>query len=124
MVAELQLTIARLMASKRFLPAWMVMPRDQSLRREANKLSDEFHDPGNSLFESLFHAAGLHQLLTWSVDHYQAMMHLPNAPYSDKTNKSSRGPTNRRGNLIEGILAFLWRKMCDEQSSISSSKWT
>jgi hypothetical protein len=61
-VAELQLTMDYMMASKRFLPAWMVMPRDQSLRREANKLGEEFHDPGNQLFEALFHAAGLEQL--------------------------------------------------------------
>ena len=121
-VAELQLTIADLIASKRFLPAWMVMPRDNKLRREANKLGEEMRDPGNPLFEALFHAAGLEQLFMCSIDHHQAMMHLPNAPYSDKTNKSSHGPVNRRGNLIEGALAFLWKKMGDEQSRRSSRK--
>lgn len=113
-VAEIQLTIDAMLSKRMILPAWLVLPKDQSLRRQANQLPYEFIDPGNMVFEAMFHLAGLSRLVAQSEEHMRNMMMLPAAPYADQTNKSSVGPVNRRGNLIEGMFHYLWRKSSQE----------
>ena len=47
-----------------------------------------------------------------SREHRLRMLQLPAAPYGDRTNQSSVGPVNRRGNMIEGMLNFLMEEKC------------
>ena len=109
-IAEVHLAIEQFVRERIHLPAWLVLPRDRPRTAQANQLPDCFHDPGNEAVEALFHLVGLQKLLTSSLEHRLRMLQLPAAPYGDRTNQSSVGPVNRRGNMIEGMLNFLWRK--------------
>ena len=89
------------------LPYWLRKPHDKNIREDAALSADGFTDPGNLVLDTFVHALRLWQYCEPS----RASLVLRQSPhdYGHRANRSSTGPVNLRGNIVEAMSRCLQR---------------
>ena len=86
----------------RKLPVCLTAPTDQNVRPTANAVPNGW-DPGNASWELMFN-----RLRLWDFAEVEtsraAMQQFPTDAYGGRSNKSSKGPVNFRGNICESLV--------------------
>ena len=99
-VAETEWTLQR-MAMMGWLPRSLLHPRDRAIRKPANEGGDEFLDPGNLSLEMFVYIFRLWKYC--DTVGYDATIRVHPDEYGSKPNRSSKGPVNLRGNIVEAM---------------------
>ena len=99
-LGELERTL-KVMARKRWTPRWLHRPHDQHIRGDADRSADGAVDPGNYILDMVVHALRLWQYA--EAKRIDQVMKQPIAEYGHRSNKSSHGPVNLRGNIVEAM---------------------
>ena len=88
---------------RKLWPKEFRQPYDHRIRPFANAAPYTFYDPGNPVLEILWFALRFYR----HVDDYfvETMLAPGLTPYGQGSQKSSKGITNFRGNIIEGIIS-------------------
>ena len=86
-------------------PKWFRRPRDQSIRAFANAAPDAFWDPGNVVLEIVWFALRFYRHVDQEFP--ETMLAPGLKPYGERSQRSSEGITNFRGNSIEGLLGHI-----------------
>ena len=89
--------------SRGWMPWNLQHPHPRYIRRAANSCcSPEYNDPGNVTWDVVYHVLNLNQY----VDAMSCLRVNRTAPdvYSSPSNRSSQGPVNLRGNVLESVL--------------------
>ena len=83
------------------LPYWLRKPHDKNIRGDAALSADGCTDPGNLALDTFVHALRLWQYCEPS----RASLVLRQSPhdYGHRANRSSTGPVNLRGNIVEAM---------------------
>ena len=105
-LAEMERTLYQMRKRKK-LPRWLEHPSDRNIRNDASDAADGFTDPGNLVLDVLVHALRL-----WHYcDASKASMVIRQSPheYGHRGNRSSVGPVNLRGNIVEAMSRDLQR---------------
>ena len=89
------------MALRNCLPYWLRRPHDRNIRDDAAASADGSVDPGNYVLDVLVHALRLWQYS--ESGRIPRVMKQSIAEYGAKSNKSSHGPVNLRGNIVEAM---------------------
>ena len=118
-IAEIHLTFQCFIKQGVRIPENLKWPRDKSLRSTA--AHDGYVDYGNMVWEAMFWSGRFYKFFGHSVEHFVHMCACPNDQYGTATNKSSHGPVNMRGNILESLLNFLYEGMQEERSWSSST---
>ena len=117
-IAEIHLTFQCFIKQNVQIPENLRWPRDKSLRSTA--ANEGYVDYGNMVWEAMFWSGRFYKFFGHSDEHFVAMCACPNDQYGTPTNKSSHGPVNMRGNILESLLNFLCQRMQVERSRSSS----
>ena len=88
---------------RRLWPKWFRRPRDRSIRDFANEAPDAFWDPGNVVLEIVWFALRFYRHVDDQL--LETMLAPGLKPYGERSQRSSKGITNFRGNFIEGLIA-------------------
>ena len=95
----------RHMAKRNILPYWLRRPHDRNIREDASEGAEGFCDPGNYILDQLVHC--------WRLWHYceasrsDMVIKQSVQEYGHKSNMSSKGPVNLRGNIVEAMTKNL-----------------
>ena len=81
------------------LPVAMTQPGDKHIREDAGKAADGFDDPGNLELDIVVNVLRLWKFV--SGFKVEAVRRIAPGEYGSRGNKSSKGPVNLRGNIIE-----------------------
>ena len=89
------------MATRNLLPYWLRRPHERNIREDASESAEGFSDPGNVVLDMAVHALRLWQY----CEAYRAekVMKQSIHEYGSRANKSSVGPVNLRGNIVEAM---------------------
>ena len=88
---------------RRLWPKWFRRPHDRNIRPFANAAPDTLYDPGNIVLEIVWFALRFYRHVD---DSFLETMLAPGLkPYGERSQRSSKGITNFRGNVIEGLMA-------------------
>ena len=93
------------MAKRGMLPYWLKRPHDRNIREDASEGAEGFSDPGNYILDQLVHC--------WRLWHYyeasrsDMVIRQSVHEYGHKSNMSSKGPVNLRGNIVEAMTKNL-----------------
>ena len=93
------------MAQRSELPYWLKHPSDRNIRGDASESADGFSDPGNFDLDVIVHAMRLWQYCDASKA--GKVIRQPTSAYGASSNKSSKGPVNLRGNIVEAMTKKL-----------------
>ena len=99
-LAELDFTFQLVMA-KGWLPEQIRAPHDKIIRKTATGAQGDW-DPGNWVFDVMVNLMRLWRAV--DENHWEPVVKLPAKEYGNSGNKSSEGPVNLRGNMIEVLL--------------------
>ena len=99
-LAETEWTLAQL-ARRGWLPRSLLHPRDRAIRKPANEGGGEFLDPGNLSLETFVYVFRLWKYC--DTIGYDATIRVHPEEYGSKSNRSSKGPVNLRGNIVEAM---------------------
>ena len=91
--------VFRALARRGWLPHWLRHPRDKWIREDAGESATGFVDPGNFTLDLFVHVMRLWRYI--DVIGMDPAIRQPQREYGHQTNKSSRGPVNLRGNIVE-----------------------
>ena len=83
-------------------PSWFRRPKDKEIRPFANAAPDNLYDPGNPTYEILYFALRFYRHI--DARYVTASVAPGLKPYGERSQRSSKGITNFRGNVIEGIM--------------------
>ena len=99
-LAEME-RVLKVMQQRNQLPYWLRKPHDKNIREDAALSADGFTDPGNLVLDTFVHALRLWQY----CDPSKTSMVLRQSAhdYGHKANRSSTGPVNLRGNIVEAM---------------------
>ena len=97
--------VYKALARRGWIPFWMKHPRDKWIRPDAAESATGFVDPGNLTLDVFVHVFRLWRFI--DVIGFDAAIRQPQHPYGHKTNMSSKGPVNLRGNIVEASLKDL-----------------
>jgi len=103
------------MAKRGCLPKWLLRPHDRNIRADASDAAEGFSDPGNFVLDVLVHALRLWQYCEASK--MDRVIKQSIHEYGHRANKSSAGPVNLRGNIVEAMTKDL-QKMGSSRKSI------
>jgi hypothetical protein len=81
------------------LPVAMTQPGDKHIREDAGNAADGFDDPGNLELDIVVNVLRLWKFV--SGFKVEAVRRIAPGEYGSRGNKSSKGPVNLRGNIIE-----------------------
>ena len=102
-LAELEWTW-KLLQSRGWLPLDCIYPHDWYIRARALGADGEL-DPGNLEYDVF-----VHLLRMWTavdVNHASKVTRIATSEYGAANNKSSAGPVNLRGNIVEAMLRWM-----------------
>jgi hypothetical protein len=102
---------------RNLFPRFITMPSDIKVRAFANNAPAGYQDPGNITLDMFFHATVFWKLCDVKVAQQVLQVH---GSYGTNTNKSSHGPVNFRGNIIEALLGHL-QSICSKPTTPSES---
>ena len=102
-LAELDLTLKKLM-SRNWLPRQLRCPHDRYIRVHATGAEGD-PDPGNGMYDIIVNMMRLWQAV--DENHWEQVVKVAGKEYGERGNKSSAGPVNLRGNMIEALLRWL-----------------
>lgn len=91
------------------VPRNLFHPRDKHIRSSA-QAAEGFSDPGNPLLDIVVHLLRLWKYC--SSQQYEQVLAVPGVPYGENGNKSSKGPCNLRGNIVEALTLDLQERAC------------
>ena len=100
------------LAEKGWTPRNLHMPHDKFIRDAANQVDEHIGDPGNLCFDVTIHVLRLWRYI--GETRLQKVMRVAPQEYGTRGNKSSKGPVNLRGNIIESLISDL-QKMAVER---------
>ena len=86
------------------LPWFITGPTDTQIRDYANRAPNRFKDPGNVFLDRTFYILGMWKFMREfsTLD----ILAVPYREYGGKGNKSSQGPMNFRGNVLEALHGY------------------
>ena len=119
-LAELEWTWKTLM-SKNWLPQDCRSPHDKFIRERATG-ADGHVDPGNMVYDTM-----VNLLRMWrAVDtlHYGEVVKVAGKEYGQRGNKSSEGPVNFRGNIVESMLRWTQRMASTPDHLRPQDQWS
>jgi hypothetical protein len=93
------------MAKRGCLPRWLRKPHDKNIREDAAEGAEGFSDPGNFVLDVVVHALRLWQYCDSSK--VPAVIRQSIHEYGHRANRSSSGPVNLRGNIVEAMTKDL-----------------
>jgi hypothetical protein len=99
------------------LPIAMTQPGDKHIRQDAGAAADGFDDPGNLTLDIVVNVLRLWKYVAgFKVDQVRR---IAPGEYGTRGNKSSKGPVNLRGNIIEAATIQLQKmaKRPDDKST-------
>jgi hypothetical protein len=99
------------LAEKGWTPRSLHMPHDKFIRNAANQVDEHIGDPGNLCFDVTIHVLRLWRYI--GETRLQKVMRVAPQAYGERGNKSSKGPVNLRGNIIEALISDLQRMAVD-----------
>ncbi len=105
-LAEWEWTL-RSASHRGWLPKSMTNPGDRHIRTLAGQSADNFQDPGNLRLDELVHVGRLWRFV--DATRRDMVMRTPAGDYGSARNKSSVGPVNLRGNIVEASCLELQR---------------
>ena len=99
-LAEME-RVLKAMARRNRLPYWLLRPHDRNIRDDAQDSATGSVDPGNYVLDMVVHALRLWQY----AEAGRTMLVLKQSikEYGERGNKSSKGPVNLRGNIVEAM---------------------
>ena len=103
-LGEMERALACL-AQRGILPKWLTTPHDRNIRKDACDAADGFPDPGNEVLDVLVHALRLWKYVTASK--VELVIRQSTHEYGAGRNRSSIGPVNFRGNIVEAMTKQL-----------------
>ena len=99
----------KVLEQRREIPRFLAAPTDRKIRDHANLAPDFYQDPGNKNLDLTFYVLSLWEFMTPMV--LPEVLKLSWKEYGSRGEKSSDGPMNFRGNVLEALLGY-----CHEQS--------
>ena len=93
------------MAVRGLLPYWLKHPRPRNIRNDASESAEGFSDPGNFVLDMVAHALRLWKYC--DTNKTERVMKQSIHEYGSRANKSSVGPVNLRGNIVEAMTTNL-----------------
>ena len=99
-LAELE-RVLKTMVKKGWCPYWLRFPHERNIRDDASASADGSTDPGNYVLDVVVHALRLWQYSESS--RIPRVMKQSIVEYGERANKSSHGPVNLRGNIVEAM---------------------
>ena len=103
-LGELERVLACL-AQRGILPRLLTTPHDRNIRKDACDAAAGFPDPGNEVLDMLVHALRLWKYVTASK--VELVIRQSTHEYGAGRNRSSIGPVNFRGNIVEAMTKQL-----------------
>jgi hypothetical protein len=103
------------------LPMAMTQPGDKHIRQDAGVAADGFDDPGNLQLDIMVNVLRLWKFV--SVFKVEQVRRIAPGEYGSRGNKSSKGPVNLRGNIIEAASIQL-QKMAKRPDDRATYKAT
>ena len=92
--------------SKGWMPRNVTNPKDRYIRDAASTSCSPFYvDPGNLTWDIIYHVLRLDSYVT--VAHADPILRTAPGEYGSSRNRSSVGPVNLRGNVLEAVLGDL-----------------
>ena len=104
------------MAKRGCLPRWLRRPHDKNIREDASEGAEGFSDPGNFVLDVLVHALRMWQYC--EASRVQAVIKQSIHEYGHPANKSSSGPVNLRGNIVEAMTKDLQKMWSSRKFAI------
>ena len=141
-LGEMERALACL-AQRGILPKWLTSPHDRHIRQDACDAADGFPDPGNEVLDVLVHALRLWKYVTASK--VELVIRQSTHEYGACRNRSSIGPVNLIGNIVEAMTHHLqragaepstdhgnagtfpdysYKSACSSQSTVSQHYWS
>ena len=99
----------KVLEQRREIPRFLSAPTDRKIRDHANLAPDFYQDPGNKNLDLTFYVLSLWEFMTPMV--LPEVLKISWKEYGSRGEKSSDGPMNFRGNVLEALLGY-----CHEQS--------
>ena len=119
-LAELDLTFKALMA-KNWIPQQLRAPHDKHIRKYAVGAQGDT-DPGNETFDIVVNMMRLWQAV--DENHWEQVVKVAGKEYGNSGNKSSEGPVNLRGNMIEALMKWLQETSATPARLRPHQKWS
>ena len=88
------------------IPAWFSNPEHRQLLAPAGDTPQCYYDPGNQNLETIWFMLRLYRFIKWSRRDQMSSPAL--TPYGSSTNRSGKGITNKRGNMLEAMLSHCY----------------
>ena len=141
-LGEMERALACL-AQRGILPKWLTTPHDRNIRKDASDAAAGFPDPGNEVLDVLVHSLRLWKYVTASK--VELVIRQSTHEYGAGRNRSSIGPVNLRGNIVEAMTLHLqragaepstdhgnagtfpdysYKSACSSQSTVSQHYWS
>ena len=95
------------------IPRFLAAPNDRKIRQHANMAPEFYNDPGNVNLDLTFYVLHLWDFMTPMA--LQDILKLSWRDYGTRGEKSSEGPINFRGNVLEGLIGY-----CHDRSTTLS----
>jgi hypothetical protein len=89
------------------LPDWFHTPEHRALLSPAGETPTSYFDPGNKNLEILWFVLRVYRFVQLNLR--EAMCSPALTPYGSATNRSGKGITNKRGNMLEAILTYCYQ---------------
>ena len=97
------------LAIRKLLPSYFTNPTQRALMPPANETPNDYLDPGNLNLEILWFALRIYRFV--QEDKQEPMCQPRLRPYGSAGNRSGKGLTNMRGNMLEAILGECYKRM-------------
>ena len=94
---------------RRLLPEYFVSPTHRALLVPAGNTPMEYIDPGNLNLEILWFALRIYTFI--SPDRHDDICQPRLSTYGEASNRSGKGLTNLRGNMLEAILTECYKQL-------------
>ena len=108
--------------SQGWMPRNVTNPHDRKIREAAGQACSPFHtDPGNWIWDIMFHVLRLDKYVVQR--RVEPVMRTAPAEYGAGSNKSSKGPVNLRGNILEAILFDLQTMSSEPEGQERKKRW-
>lgn len=98
----------RTMEYRKLLPEWFQKPEHRALLSPAGATPASYFDPGNKNLEILWFVLRVYRFVQLNLR--EAICSPALTPYGSATNRSGKGITNKRGNMLEAILTYCYQQ--------------
>ena len=122
-LAEME-RVLKMMARRNRLPYWLLRPHERNIRDDAAESATGSTDPGNYVLDIVVHSLRLWQYC--EASRTVLVMRQSIKDYGEKGNKSSAGPVNLRGNIVEAMqknLQQVGSRVLRRQQDYDAVEW-